>query len=127
MQADLFDRPATTRAAARQRAMDDARARGEDMAERAGAAADRAVERWCANAAEKLRTFARAQGGVWTVEMARSVLDSELPRPPDLRAWGKVTTMAKAAGYIEQVPRMFFPAASSNGAMKAVYRKGPKA
>lgn len=32
-----------------------------------------------------------------------------------------------SAGFIEKMPRVFMPAASSNGSPKAAYRKGPKA
>ena len=35
--------------------------------------------------------------------------------------------MAISAGYIEKMPRVFMPAASSNGSPKATYRKGVKA
>lgn len=37
------------------------------------------------------------------------------------------TVMAIAAGYIEKMPRVFMPAASSNGSPKGCYRRGPKA
>ena len=53
--------------------------------------------------------------------------DAEQPQPADLRAWGKATVMAISAGYIEKMPRVFMPAASSNGSPKATYRKGVKA
>lgn len=46
---------------------------------------------------------------------------------PSSRAWGKATVMAISAGYIEKMPRVFMPAASSNGSPKATYRKGVKA
>lgn len=128
MQLELLERPAElTRAAARRLAMEAARARAELGADRAGARADSVHADWCALAAEKLRMFARAQGGVFTVEMARAGLAGELPAPPDLRAWGKATVMAVTAGYVEKVPRVFMPAASSNGSPKATYRKGPHA
>ena len=128
MQLELLERPAElTRAAARRLAIEAAHARAELGADRAGARADSAVADWCLLAADKLRVFARAQGGVFTIEMARAGLGDELPAPPDLRAWGKATVMAVAAGYVEKVPRVFMPAASSNGSPKATYRKGANA
>ena len=124
-QMELLERPPElTRAAARKLAMDAARARAEVGADRAGAKADTVHADWCLLAAEKLRVFARAQGGVFNIEMARAGLGDELPAPPDLRAWGKATVMAIKAGYVEKVPRVFMPAASSNGAPKAAYRRG---
>ena len=53
--------------------------------------------------------------------------DAKQPQPADLRAWGKATVMAISAGYIEKMPRVFMPAASSNGSPKATYRKVVKA
>lgn len=127
-QMELLERPPElTRAAARRVAMEAAHARAELGAERAGNRADLWNADWCERAAEKLRMFARAQGGVFTIEMARAGLGAELPAPPDLRAWGKATVMAISAGFIEKMPRVFMPAASSNGSPKAAYRKGPKA
>jgi len=127
-QMELLERPPElTRAAARKAAMDAAHARAELGADRAGAKADAVHADWCLLAADKLRVFARAQGGVFTIEMAHAGMGAELPAPPDLRAWGKATVMAISAGYIEKMPRVFMPAASSNGSPKATYRKGVKA
>lgn len=118
---------APTRASERARALRDAQQRAEVGMAQSESSADWALPGWCAKATEKLRMFARAQGGVFTIELARDALRDELSMPPDLRAFGKVTVMALKAGYIERVPRAFMPAASSNSAPKAVYRKGPKA
>ncbi len=127
-QLELLERPPElTRAAARKLAMEAAHARAALAADAAGARADAAHPDWCELAAEKLRMFARAQGGVFTIELARAGLAGELPSPPDLRAWGKATVMAIKAGYVEKVPRVFMPAASSNGAPKAAYRRGANA
>lgn len=128
MNLELFDKPDLSRAAARQRALDDARARGEIAAQRAADRADRDDPEWTARALQSLRTFAAAQAGVFTIEQARLTLElAGLPRPHDGRAWGVITRQAVAAGHIERIRGAFFPAASSNGALKAVYRGTPKA
>jgi hypothetical protein len=57
----------------------------------------------------------------------RSLELAGLPKPTDGRAWGVVTRMAVAADYIERVKGVMFPAASSNGSEKPVYRRGGKA
>lgn len=103
-----------------------ARERGHAMAEAAADRADRAIEGWTLMAVDAMRRFAAAQTGLFTIEMARMVLERELPKPTDGRAWGKVTTMAKRAEYIEPVRNTYFPAASSNGSPKPVYRRGAK-
>lgn len=118
-----------SRKAARQDAMQAAKARADVGIERAAAHAETERPGWCADAAEALRKFARAQGGVFTIEMARMslVLSEAIDKPAEARSWGKAARMAMAAGYIEQVKGQFFPAASSNGSPKAVYRKGARA
>ena len=107
--------------------MADARARGEAGMGMAADKAERVCPGWCEKACEALRKLAAAHCGMFTIELARLVLEKELPPPPDSRVWGKVTTMALQRGYIERVRGTFFPAASSNGAVRAVYRKGPQA
>lgn len=104
-----------------------ARAKADVEVERAADATERRVEGWCEMACERLREFARAQAGHFTCELARCAFQSTIPAPHDLRAWGKVSRMAMARGYIERVPGQFFAAASSNGSPKPVYRKGPQA
>ena len=128
MQLELIERPTPSRSAERRRAMADARARGEaGMGMVAADKADRENPGWCEAACEALRKLAAAHCGMFTVEHARLVLAPELPKVHDERAWGKVTTMALKRGYIERVKGQFFPAASSNGAVRAVYRKRPQA
>lgn len=107
--------------------MDHARARADFGIERSATSAENATPGWCEMACEELRRFAAGQGGMFTVELARMAIEKRLPPPPDLRAWGVVTRMASARGYIERVRGMSFPAASSNGSDKPCYRKGPKA
>ena len=119
----------TSRKTARHEAMQAAQARANLGIERVAARADSERPNWCADAAQALRKFAAAQGGVFTIELARIalVLSGAIDKPVDGRAWGKATRMAQSAGYIERVKGQFFPAASSNGSAKPVYRKSGKA
>lgn len=89
-------------------------------------ATERQSPDWLDKALARVRVFARAQAGLFTIEQARSVLESELPEPSDARVWGAVTRAAKAAEFI--VPtNVHAPCASSNGSLKPMYRRGPKA
>lgn len=118
-----------TRKSARLSALEAAKARGERGMDLAADKADRERPGWCADACEALRMFARAQGGVFTLELARMALEQSeaIDKPHDGRAWGRVTVMAVQRGYIERVKGQVFPAASSNGAAKSVYRRSVKA
>lgn len=118
----------TSRRAARRNALEDAKARADDAITRVAEKAERERPGWCEDAAEALRSFAKAQGGVFTIEHARLAIVSArlIDKPHDGRAWGKATRMAMAAGYVERVKGQFFPAASSNGSPKPVYRRGAK-
>lgn len=107
--------------------MDHAHARAEFGIERSAASADNATPGWCEQACEQLRQFAEGQGGMWTIELARMAIEKKLPPPTDLRAWGQVVRMAATRGFIERVPGWAFPAASSNGSPKPVWKRGPKA
>lgn len=107
--------------------MDHARARAEFGIERSATSAENATPGWCEKACEELRRFAAGQGGMWTIELARLAIESKLPSPSDLRAWGRVVRMAAARGFIERVPGWAFPAASSNGSPKPVWKRGAKA
>jgi hypothetical protein len=105
-----------------------ARAKGHAMGDLAAEKTERLVDPyWCEKAVYRVRVFSRHQSGVFTIEMARSVLQAELPAPTDLRAWGRVTRMARDREFIEAVRGSYFPATSSNGSPKQVYRRGPKA
>lgn len=129
LQASLIEPLDLSRGAARREALNDAKLRADKAIERVGDKANAERSGWCEDAAEALRKFAVAQGGVFTVEMARLAIvqGGMLDKPHDGRAWGKATRMAVAAGYIERVKGQFFPAASSNGSPKPVYRRGAKA
>lgn len=127
MQLELIDKPTPSRSVERRRAMAEARARGERGMAQVADKADREHPGWCEAACQALRKLAAAHCGMFTVEHARLVLAAELPKIHDERAWGKVTTMALQRSYIERVKGQYFPAASSNGAVRAVYRKGPAA
>ena len=117
MQLDLIPKPAIERASARRDAgMEPVR----DSAERE-------VPNWTALALDAVRRFAAHQGGYFTMEQCRAVVQAELPHQPRLRAWGGVTQSAIRAGFIEPVRGQYAPAASSNGSPKPMYRKGPRA
>lgn len=121
--ADLFDPEPITRAAARQRAHQDAKARAELGMARAADKADRANTGWCGMALHALRAFAKAQAGFFTIEIARSVLEEQIPKPPEARAWGQVVKQASRLGYIERTGQSA-PACSSNGSHKPLWKKG---
>lgn len=128
-QIDLIAPLDTSRSTARKAALADARARGDVGMQRVADKAESERPGWCEDAAEALRVFAKAQGGVFTVELARLALlqSKAIDKPHDGRAFGKATQMALARGYIERVKGQFFPSASSNGSPKPVYRRGGKA
>lgn len=88
--------------------------------------AERNSPGWLEMALERVRVFARNQAGLFTVETMRWVIQGRLPVPPDLRAWGSVTRVAIARGYIERTNRSA-PTHSSHGADRPLYRKGANA
>lgn len=93
-------------------------------------AADRACRKtdplWVETAVLFLASFAREQGGKqFTIEQARTALAGKVADPPDGRAWGQVTRMARDRKIIVQVG--IAPAASSNGSLKPAYESGPGA
>jgi len=126
--ADLFGNQPITRAAARQRAAADACARADMGMQRSEARNEAVNAGWCGMALHALRQFARGQIGMWTIEQARSALEgtAELPRPTDGRAWGAVVVRAIEHGYIVKT-KQTAPAASSNGAPKPLFTRGPNA
>ena len=128
MQFELLERPAAlTRAQARRIAIQAAKARAQLGMDRAGGAAEQDTPGWIEEAIAALRRFVRAQVGVFSIEQARSVIGPELPEVAELRVWGKVTQVAVLRGVIAPVPRTFIPAASSNGAPKPAWKRGPNA
>jgi hypothetical protein len=82
---------------------------------------------WMDAALDAVRRFAAVQGGMFTTEAMRSVIQGELPPTTRLRVWGPLTKAAIRHGYIEPVRGMFAPAASSNGSVRQMYRRGPNA
>ena len=126
-QGELLEKPTPTRKTERLRAMADAHARAEVGMGQVADKVEREHPGWCEDACGALRKLAKANVGMFTIEHARLVLAAELPKIHDERAWGKVTTMALQRGFIERVKGVYFPASSSNGAAKAVYRRGPNA
>lgn len=91
---------------------------------RAAQATERNVPGWCDKAVERLRAFAAAQDGMFTIELARAAISADMPPPNDLRTWGAVTRMARQRLYIEAVHNAQAPAESSNGSLKPLYRRG---
>lgn len=115
-QIELLDRPRIERA----------RAKGQRGADLATDKTERVVDpQWVAKAAEALRKFAAGQAGLFTAEMARGVIElqKELAAPSDLRSWGKAVQVALRRNFIEATNN-YFPAASSNGAVRRCYKKG---
>ena len=104
--------------------MDKAKRRAELGISRSAEAADRAQSGWCDAAVIFLMAFAKQADKPFLIEEARGKIGELLPAPTDARAWGVVTRQAVRAEFIERVPKMFLPAASSNGALKAAYRRG---
>lgn len=127
MQLELLERPPElTRAQARRNALQAAKDRAQLGMDRAARRACAFNAGWCAEALEALRKFAAGQVGLWTVEMARSVIEQDLPKPTDGRAWGRVTQDAIRHGYIVKTDKTA-ASASSNGAPKPLFKRGPNA
>lgn len=86
------------------------------------AKAERKSAGWVERALAELGEFARSTKGTFTIEQARAAIEGRLPKPHDLRAWGRVTRSARSKGVIVQDG--YAPAASSNGSPKPLYRAG---
>ena len=128
MQLEMIAKPAgLTRAEARRNAMQAAQARAQLGQDRAAAAAEFDMPGWIESAVQALRAFARGQAGVFSIEQARAVIAPTLPVPHELRAWGKVTTEAKARGFIRSAPRTYIATACSNGTAKPGWMRGESA
>lgn len=128
MQLELLERPPElTRAQARRNALQAAEARAQLGMDRAGGAVEFDMPGWIEQAIDALRRFAATQAGVFSIEQARSVIAPELPAVPELRVWGKVVQTASQRGVIASVSRTFIAAASSNGAPKPAWKRGPNA
>lgn len=100
--------------------------------ERAARKAERVAGDWIERVLREVGFFARgvpAESAEFTIEEARAFAEALQPRPVlvDGRVWGHITREAVARGLIERIPDKARAAASSNGALKPVYRKGPKA
>lgn len=127
MQLDLIPKTEPpSRAQARRQALAAAQARAELGMNRAARRACRLHAGWCAEALEALRRFAAGQAGFWTIEMARAVIEQEIKPPVDGRAWVRTTQDALRLGYIVKTDKTL-PSASSNGAPKPCFKRGPKA
>lgn len=104
----------------------EARQRRDIGMQRVSDKAERTAPGWCEKAADAMRRFAAAQDGLFTVEMARTVLEQELPPVHDGRAWGVVAVMSIRRGYIVKT-KQTAPACSSNGSLKSLFCRGPGA
>jgi hypothetical protein len=104
-----------------------ARSTGHEAAERCADRADRHHPGWIEEAVAALRTFARNQPLLFTIEQAREVIGNEVAEPSDKRAWGQCTRLAIKREFIKRVPGATAPAASSHASPKPMYRRGPKA
>jgi hypothetical protein len=125
-QLELLDKPVLSRAAARRNAMESARIRAEQGIANAARRQARLHAEWCHEATEALRRFARSQVGMWTIETARSVIELDLPKPADGRAWGRVVQDAARLGYIQKTT-LSAPTVSSNASAKPLWKRGSKA
>ncbi len=78
---------------------------------------------WVDAAVSKLAAFAEKQSARFTVETARTHIADKLPKPRDLRAWGKVTTEAISRRILKPTDA-YAPAVSSHGSPKRLYEFG---
>lgn len=122
--ADLLGHEALTRRAARAAALQAAKERAALGMDRAARRAERMCKDYIEQAISALKRFAAANPGTFSIEQARTVLEAELPPVLEKRCWGRITTDAMRLGYIERVPKVFIPAASSNGTGKPAWRAG---
>ena len=79
---------------------------------------------WVDDAVESLRTAIALfpRGSDFTIEQIRQKI-TNLPEPPDLRAWGAVTRRATKLGYVVKTDK-FRTAISSNNSPKPLYVHG---
>lgn len=105
--------------------MEHARERGVLGMERSAARADRAHCKWTEQALDVLVEHVQSlpNGAEFIVEDVRLAIESKVPEPPDLRAWGAVTQAAIKRLYISRTGK-YAPAKSSNASDKPLYRKG---
>ena len=86
------------------------------------ACARKAGSEWVENMLHAVLWYARVYGAIpFTMEELRNHY-TELPKPPDARAWGSVTRQAVACGIIVRTGG-YRAAVSSNGSPKPLYRK----
>lgn len=90
---------------------------------RAADHAERVEPGWTEQAVQALREFAKAQTAPFTIETAREAIAAKVPRPPEARAWGAVTRLARSRNYIAAAG-VVMPAASSNGSLKPGWQAG---
>lgn len=100
-----------------------ARRRADTGIARSAQRAERCAPGWMDLAIEALRRYALSAAKPFTVEAARAHFAAALTPPPDERAWGAVTRIARQRGVIEHTGS-YAPADSSNGSPKPLYRRG---
>lgn len=122
--ADLLGHEGLTRRAARAAALQAAKERAALGMDRAARGSERTCPGFVEIALAAVKRYAAANPGTFSVEQMRTVLEEELPRTIERRVWGVITVEAIKAGYIERVPKVFIPAASSNGTVKPAWRAG---
>lgn len=108
-------------------ALDFGRVRGDLGAERAASKAQRVAGDWIDRAVVLVHAYASGlETTPFTMELCRATVERRHPRPAEVdgRVWGHITRQAVKLGYIERVPGLFAPAASSNGCPKPCYVKG---
>lgn len=105
--------------------LDHARDRGLLGMERAAARADKTYGGWTERALNALRQHVSKMpaDAEFIIEDVRVAIESKVPVPDDLRAWGAVTQLALRRLYIERTDK-FAPAKSSNASQKPLYRRG---
>jgi len=89
--------------------------------------ADAVHDGWVYDAVESLRAAIALfpRGADFTIEQVRQKI-TDLPDPPDLRAWGAVTRRATKLGYVVKTGK-FRNATSSNNSPKPLYVHGGEA
>ena len=76
---------------------------GHAAADSAARHADRESKDWSDRALEILRVYCLTHPDVMAEDVRQVAAAQDLPKPPELRAWGAVMLRGKAVGYIKHV------------------------
>lgn len=102
---------------------------GHAAADAAARRADRVSEDWSDRALEVLRVYCLSHPDVMSEDVRQAADAQDLPKPPELRAWGAVMLRGKRAGFIEHAgfTRAKDPRVHSNpvGTWKSLIYRGP--